>query len=52
MNRRSICGICWIRRGRVLLMLPSIIFILSRCSCLKFCLAIWQSLGCPSSVYT
>ena len=52
MNRRSICGICWIRHGRVLLIFPSIICMLLRCSCLKLCRAIWQSSGCPSSVYT
>lgn len=50
MNRRSICGSCWISVGRVLLMSPFIRLMLWSLSLLKLFRAMWQSSGWPSRV--
>ena len=52
MNRRSICGSCWISVGRVLSMLPSIRLMLWSLSLLKLFCAMRQSSGWPSRVWT
>ena len=50
MNRRSICGSCWISVGRVLSMLPSIRLMLWCLSLSKLFRAMRQSSGWPSRV--